>query len=80
MATIGTIYNPRLDNYGKVHCEVDAKIGDGVGAESMRVPYVASRGDVAATGNQVWTRLCEGDFEVEDGFEVNFNYADLIPD
>lgn len=80
MVTIEAVKNPRLNEFGQVECDVRIRVGDGVGTKPEWVQYSATRGDVASTGNEVWRRLCEGDFTCDDGFELNFDPSELIPD
>lgn len=80
MVQLGRIKNPQKIGEDLVLCLVEIKEGDGVGAKFEWLEYVAGRGDVAATGNEVWRRLCEGDFTCDDGFDLNFDPSDLIPD
>lgn len=77
---IGKIKNPTMNEFGQILCLVEIRSGDGVGAKWQLEHYVAARGDVAATGNEVWAKLCSGDFTCDDDHEINFDYADLIPD
>lgn len=80
MVRIGKIKNPQRIEGGMVICQVELRDGDGVGAKYEWCEYAATRGDVAATGNEVWRRLCEGDFSCDEGFTPNFDPSELIPD
>lgn len=80
MVQIRGIKNPKKINEAQVHCEVEVKEGDGVGARFEWCQYVAVRGDVAATGNLVWARLCAGDFTCDEEHELNFDHSELLPD
>lgn len=78
MQQIRSIQTPVLIG-GGIHCTVEVRLGDGVGAEWERVPYVAVPNDVARAGNLVWDAICAGQWENLDGHEPNFDPALLPP-
>ncbi|MCH8491438.1 MAG: hypothetical protein LAT81_16145 [Oceanicaulis sp.] len=77
MQQIRNIQNPVLIG-GGIHCTVEVRLGDGVGAEWERVPYVAVPNDVSRPGNLVWDAICAGQFEALD-HEPNFDREMLPP-
>ena len=80
MTEIGRIINPQKITSSIVQCQVQIKLGDGIGSDWEWVEYVAGHGDTVSTGNQIWARLCSGDFGVDEGFTLNFSPSDLTPD
>lgn len=80
MKQFRNLRNPHLNQWGQVICQVEIKVGDGIGSAWDDVTYVAVPMDVSATGNAIWAALCEGSFAVDEGFEVNFDHRKLVPD
>lgn len=74
---VKNIQNPLLIG-GAIHCTVEVRLGDGVGAEWERVPYVAVPDDVAGVGNLVWGAIRAGEYQCTDGHVANFNPT-LLP-
>lgn len=75
---VKNIQNPLLIG-GAIHCTVEVRLGDGVGAEWERVPYVAVPDDVAGVGNLVWDAICAEEYESVGEHAPNFDPALLPP-